>query len=191
MNKSDKHSKVSYVEGSGILHNKKASAMTGVISGPPLAEMLNPLIAIPRLMGVFNTHEGDPKMVGHVVGLPLLTVVFIALLILTAITYAVTYVDLGAMNLFIALFVAVVKASLVVLYFMHLRWERPMIAVTFVSALLGTALFLGFALIDSSTYQPDLLPGYSPEVDKARASHAAPAAAVPAADTTETPPAAH
>jgi cytochrome c oxidase subunit 4 len=184
-----KKQKVSYVDGAAVLHSKKGSALTGQLADKPIGEMLNPFSALPRLMSIFNTHEGDPHMVGHVVGLPLLTTVFIALLGLTGLTYAVTYVDLGPANLFIALFVAVVKATLVVLYFMHLRWERPMIAVTFISALLGTVLFIGIALLDTVTYQPDLKPGYSPEMEKARAAHASDATAAPAVPAANESPA--
>jgi cytochrome c oxidase subunit 4 len=47
--------------------------------------------------------------------------VFLALLALTALTTAVAFVDLGGWNNVAALTIAVVKALLVILYFMHLR----------------------------------------------------------------------
>ena len=50
-----------------------------------------------------------------------------ALIILTAVTVAVSYVHLGMMNVVVALLVASVKASLVALFFMHLRQESPLV----------------------------------------------------------------
>jgi cytochrome c oxidase subunit IV len=49
--------------------------------------------------------------------------VFLALLGLTLLTVAVAFVDLGPLNTVIALTIAVVKALLVLLYFMHLRYS--------------------------------------------------------------------
>ena len=50
-----------------------------------------------------------------------------ALIVLTAVTVAVSYVHLGMMNVVVALLVASVKASLVALFFMHLRQESPLV----------------------------------------------------------------
>ncbi len=49
--------------------------------------------------------------------------VWAALMILTAVTVAASYVQLGMMNIVVALLVASVKASLVALFFMHLRYD--------------------------------------------------------------------
>ena len=46
-------------------------------------------------------------------------------MVLTVATVGVTYVDMGRFNLVVALGVAAVKASLVGLYFMHLRYDSP------------------------------------------------------------------
>jgi len=50
-----------------------------------------------------------------------------ALIVLTGITVLVSYVHLGVMNVVVALVIASVKASLVALYFMHLRYERRLV----------------------------------------------------------------
>lgn len=60
-------------------------------------------------------------------GYALYAVVWIALLVLTATTVAVSYVNLGAMNVVVALFIASVKAALVALYFMHLKYENRLV----------------------------------------------------------------
>ncbi len=100
--------------------------------------------------------------VGHVVPLWLLIAVLLALLVLTYVTVAATYFDLGAANLWLAMAIATLKAYLVALYFMHLRYDRPFNGVLFMCALAFVALFVGIALMDSLAYRPDLIPGYAP-----------------------------
>ncbi|MGA0286011.1 MAG: cytochrome C oxidase subunit IV family protein, partial [Phycisphaerales bacterium] len=64
-------------------------------------------------------------LVGHLVPIRTLVLTGLTLLFLTVVTVAVRYVDVGEFNIVIALAVAVVKAVLVVLVFMHLLWDRP------------------------------------------------------------------
>lgn len=92
----------------------------------------------------------------HAVPLPVLAAVFAALLLLTLLTVAVTWYDLGSWNLIIALGIATCKAALVVLFFMHLRYDNPFYAIVFITALLFVALFLGLTLLDTFQYQPDI-----------------------------------
>jgi cytochrome c oxidase subunit 4 len=70
-------------------------------------------------------------------------IVWASLLALTAVTVAVSYLDLGLWNAAAALAIASVKAGLVALYFMHLRHEIKLV--------LGFALFplliLGLILV--------------------------------------------
>jgi len=103
---------------------------------------------------------------GHVVPLRLLVGVLVALLVLTVVTVAVTWVDLGPLNLVVALVIALIKASLVGLYFMHLRWDRPFNAIVLITSLALVVLFVAFALIDSHEYQPDVIPGYAPQMEQ-------------------------
>jgi cytochrome c oxidase subunit 4 len=95
---------------------------------------------------------GEP----HVVPLWLLAAVLGALLFLTVVTVAITLVDLGNFNIVAALAIAVVKAALVILYFMHLRWDSPFNALILVASLLFVAIFMTFALLDSSEYQKNI-----------------------------------
>jgi len=53
--------------------------------------------------------------------------VFAGLLALTLVTVLVSYVDLGLMNVVVALLIASVKASLVALFFMHLKGESRLV----------------------------------------------------------------
>ena len=77
--------------------------------------------------------------------------VFLALIILTALTTAVAYVDLGALNTVAALLIAVIKASLVVLFFMHLKEQSGMTRVVIVAAALWLAVFIVITLSDRFT----------------------------------------
>lgn len=104
---------------------------------------------------------GHHGQVGHVVPLYILLGVFAVLMVLTYVTVAVTHFDLGPLNLWIAMAIATVKASLVLLYFMHLRYDRPINAIAFICAFLFVLLFVGLALMDTMEYQPDIDPGYS------------------------------
>ncbi len=60
-------------------------------------------------------------------GYALYAVVWIALLVLTATTVAVSYVNLGVFNVVVALVIASVKASLVALFFLHLKDENKLV----------------------------------------------------------------
>lgn len=103
-----------------------------------------------------TAHSGIPHT--HVVSPAILLTVYFALVLLTFLTVGVTYVDLGDLNIWIALGVAVLKATLVVLYFMHLRWDRPFNAIVLISALVFIAIFIGAAMMDSANYQVNLEP---------------------------------
>jgi cytochrome c oxidase subunit IV len=102
----------------------------------------------------------------HVVPLKILTAVFVTLLLLTALTVAAAGVDLGNLNLYVALLIAGVKASLVVLYFMHLRYDRPFLLIVFFGCLGFVVLFISLVLTDAATYRPLLIPGEAPAMQK-------------------------
>lgn len=95
--------------------------------------------------------------VSHVVPIWLLGVNAGALLVLTLITVWVTRFDFGPrLNLVIAMVIALIKATLVVLFFMHLVWDKPMNSIVFVSSLTFVTLFVIFALFDSSRYSQNI-----------------------------------
>lgn len=102
------------------------------------------------------TMEGHVHV--HAVSPLILLSVFGVLLVLTVLTVAVTYIDLGPANLIVALGIAVVKAAFVILFFMHMWWDRPFNAIVLISALLFITLFLGFAIMDTDNYQVYMKP---------------------------------
>ena len=99
-------------------------------------------------------HQRGP--VAHVMPVPVLLAVFLALIALTALTVAATWVDLGSFNLAIAMGIATVKAALVALFFMHLLYDRPFNALAFCAGLLFVTLFLALTLLDTVQYQSEI-----------------------------------
>ena len=92
----------------------------------------------------------------HVVPAATLLATAAALLGLTALTVGVSRLDLGAGNAAVALAIACAKASVVALFFMHLKYERRFQRVILVASALFAALFVAFVVFDTTQYQPDL-----------------------------------
>jgi cytochrome c oxidase subunit IV len=98
--------------------------------------------------------HGHEHGIAHVATIKTLVATGGTLLMLTVLTVLATRIDFGAnINLAVAMVIAVTKATLVVLFFMHLRYDRLFHTVVFVSALCAASLFVGFTLMDTSQYQ--------------------------------------
>jgi cytochrome c oxidase subunit 4 len=85
----------------------------------------------------------------------------VAVLVLWAVSFAVSYVPMGAASLPIALAIAALKAILVALFFMELVRETLSVKVTMLSAVLMTATLIAFMVADVATRDtpPLLVPG--------------------------------
>ena len=77
--------------------------------------------------------------------------IFALLMALTAVTVGVAFVDLGLMNPVVALSIAVLKASLVVLFFMHLKYGSRMVWVAGGAAIFWLGILLVLILSDYAT----------------------------------------
>lgn len=77
--------------------------------------------------------------------------VYVALLVLTLTTVGVSLANLGPASIYVAMAVAIIKASLVAAYFMHLKFDSRINLLVFVSALLFLALFFALTLTDLRT----------------------------------------
>ncbi|MCB9568096.1 MAG: cytochrome C oxidase subunit IV family protein [Myxococcales bacterium] len=75
-------------------------------------------------------------------------VVLGALFVLTGLTYAVSFASLGPASLPVAMLVATIKASLVVGYFMHLKYDDRYNLFVFLGTLIFIGIFFGFTLFD-------------------------------------------
>ena len=101
-----------------------------------------------------DEHHDDHHGLSHVASLKVLLGTGGTLLMLTLVTVGATKVDFGAnINLAVAMAIAVVKATLVILFFMHLKYDRLFHTVVFIGAILAASLFVGFTLMDSNQYQ--------------------------------------
>jgi cytochrome c oxidase subunit 4 len=89
---------------------------------------------------------GRGRVHDHVVPVSTYVAVFVALMVLTLATVGASRVDLGAFNTPVALAIAVSKAILVVLFFMHVKWSPRIVAL-----FLAGALFWLFHMIAGTT----------------------------------------
>jgi cytochrome c oxidase subunit 4 len=65
-------------------------------------------------------------MSGHVSPRSTYVAVFVTLMVLTAITIGVAFINLGPFNFPLALSIAIVKATLVILFFMHVKYSSKL-----------------------------------------------------------------
>jgi cytochrome c oxidase subunit IV len=87
-------------------------------------------------------------MSDHVSPVSLYLTIFGALMLLTGVTVAAAYVDLGQFNFAVAMLIAGFKASLVVWYFMHVKYQSHLTKLTVATGLFFLTILLGMSLID-------------------------------------------
>jgi len=78
-----------------------------------------------------------------------LATVFVVLTFLTVLTVAQANFDLGNWDIALTMFIATVKATLVMLFFMHLAFDKPFNLIIFLSSFVFVALFVTFTLTDA------------------------------------------
>jgi len=81
--------------------------------------------------------------------------VLLALLVLTGVTVGASRIDFGAANMLIAMAIASVKASLVIAFFMHVKWDTAINKIVFLSSFLFLSLLFLFTLADHATRRMD------------------------------------
>ena len=84
----------------------------------------------------------------HIVTKKQYALVFAILLVLTLTTTWASYFDLGNLNVVVALVIATIKASLVVLFFMHIYWSTKLTKLVVVSGVAWLGLLLWLTLTD-------------------------------------------
>jgi cytochrome c oxidase subunit IV len=85
----------------------------------------------------------------HILPLSVYLTVGAILLTLTLVTVWVAEQDFGSFNLIVAMAIAAVKATLVALYFMHLKYDSKVYLAVFVGALLFLAVFITLTMFDT------------------------------------------
>jgi cytochrome c oxidase subunit 4 len=111
--------------------------------------------------GSFGKKEEKHEDHGHhIIPIPVYAGVLTVLLVGTVITVAVAQVDFGAWNTVIAMLVATIKASFVLAYFMHLKYDNLLNRVIFGSGFFFLMILIAFSLIDIVTRVKPIL-GFS------------------------------
>ena len=87
----------------------------------------------------------------HIVSPRIYVAVFAILLLMTGTTTAVSFVDLGPWSTVVALAIAAFKATLVVLFFMHIKYSRPLMRIVIAGGLFWLAIMLLLTLSDFMT----------------------------------------
>jgi len=84
----------------------------------------------------------------HVLPLKVYYGIFFALLAMTGLTVAVAFVDLGALNTVVAMTIAVIKALLVVLFFMHVKYSSKLTWIFVLAGVFWLVLMLALTMTD-------------------------------------------
>jgi cytochrome c oxidase subunit IV len=84
----------------------------------------------------------------HIVPVKTYVFVFLTLIVMTWVTAYVSTVDLGRLNVFVALSIAIFKASLVILFFMHVKYGSRLTKFIILAGLYWLILLLFIAMVD-------------------------------------------
>lgn len=84
----------------------------------------------------------------HIVGPMVYFTIFIALLVGTAITIGASYLNLGPFNAALAIAIACTKATLVVLYFMHIKYSSKLMKLTVGAGVFTFLILVGMSMSD-------------------------------------------
>lgn len=115
--------------------------------------------------GSLLTEDADEGL-GHILDLSVLNKVFVALLFLTVITVWASRIDFGQMNVVIAITIASVKALMVALFFMHLKFEGKAIIMYAIYPLVLLVLLIGGSFVDVAERYHIVPMGAEPLEDK-------------------------
>lgn len=96
-----------------------------------------------------ETHESQPHV--HITPIRTYLMVFFALIGLTALTTGVAFIDLGALNIVVALAIAFTKATLVVLFFMHVIHVNKVTKGFVIGGLVWLAILIALTMNDYAT----------------------------------------
>lgn len=94
-------------------------------------------------------HADDGAVHAHVSSSFFYIAVFGALICLTVATVGQSYIDLGRLNIAIVVLIASMKASLVVTFFMHLRWDNKFNAFMFIASIFFIGVFFAYTMNDT------------------------------------------
>jgi cytochrome c oxidase subunit 4 len=97
-----------------------------------------------------HPHKDDGAVHTHISSTGFYAAIFAALICLTVATVGQSYIDLGKLNLLVVILIATLKASLVVSFFMHLRYDNKFNALIFISCLFFIGIFFAYTMNDTN-----------------------------------------
>lgn len=95
------------------------------------------------------SHGHDEEV--HIVSFSTHTMVWLGLLMLSGLTVAAAGINLGSLNLLIAMTIATMKASLVLAYFMHVKFEKPWLQFVILFVIIFMLVVFGETFVDFGT----------------------------------------
>jgi cytochrome c oxidase subunit 4 len=93
-------------------------------------------------------HYGEQHAEHHIVSPMVYLVIFGALLACTALTIGASYLEMGAWNPVVAIAIAVFKATLVVLFFMHVKYSSKLTKLTVGAGVFTFLILVGMSMSD-------------------------------------------
>ena len=98
-----------------------------------------------------SEHAHASHGAGHVSPISMYVTIFLALMVLTAVTVVAAFVNLGQFNFLVAMIIACFKASLVIWYFMHVKYQSKLTKLTLATGMFFLAILLSMMLLDYSS----------------------------------------
>ncbi len=102
-----------------------------------------------------SSQQHDPANVNnpehsehHIIGPKIYTIVYVSLLILTLVTVKAAFIDLGVFNPILAVAIACLKATVVILFFMHVFYQSKLIKLTVASGFFTFLILVSLTLSD-------------------------------------------
>ncbi|MBI5740300.1 MAG: cytochrome C oxidase subunit IV family protein [Nitrospirae bacterium] len=84
----------------------------------------------------------------HTIGFKTYIAIWFCLVVLTAITVTVSGLNMGRYGALASVLIASVKAALVLLFFMHLKYERPFLKLMLLVTICTIAVIIGLTFFD-------------------------------------------
>lgn len=95
-----------------------------------------------------DVNSGHTENEQHIVSPVTYLIIFFALLVGTALTIGASYLEMGPWNPVVAIAIACAKATLVVLFFMHIKYSSRLMKLTVGAGLFTFLVLVGMSLSD-------------------------------------------
>jgi cytochrome c oxidase subunit 4 len=96
-------------------------------------------------------HGDDGAVHSHLASVQFYVAILVALMLLTLLTVGVASIHLGPLNLAVAIIIASIKATLVILFFMHLKYDNKFNGTIVIVALMFIGVFFTYTMNDTDT----------------------------------------